>query len=69
MIEQLYTARGSQGGGVYYDDISEEKLNADPSDWTSSFLNLGSWASHITRPMYKVRPLWSLEIDLEYLRY
>ena len=60
LIEQLYTPRGSQGAGTYYQSVEGQYANADPKDYTNVFYLFGGWGNSIHSYMYKFRPLWTL---------
>ena len=69
MIEQLYTAHGSQGAGAYYPEVQEQALNVDPSDYKDLFYVGGGYGNSRYPFLYQFRALWTLNVSPPYFFY
>jgi len=54
--EQLYTARGAQGAGVYHK--TTDKAGVNPADYTSLLLHIVHYYNDLT-VYYQTRALWT----------
>ena len=61
VVEQLYTAHGSQGVGTYYTTAQEQEANANPKDFNELFYLFCGWQDSLNPSIYKFRTLWTLD--------